>query len=256
MKHKLNWKRDPHLARFPKSEFLLESLPASVDLRPVMPPVVDQLDIGSCTGNAWAYLLGCLAIKGLQMKIVDVEQFNGQFVPLSRLFIYYNERMLQGTVNEDSGATLTNGMQAVSMWGICPESVWTYSDANEYVRPVASAYVQAMHHRVPHGTTIDNSNINNLKACLAAGYPVVGGIAVYQSFMNTGSDGMVPMPDVDNEQLEGGHALCFCGYDDEKQVFTLINSWNTSWGDNGFGYIPYSYLSNTDLASDFWTLRI
>jgi C1A family cysteine protease len=54
----------------------------------------------------------------------------------------------------------------------------------------------------------------------------------------------------------GGHAVMAVGYDDEKKHFIIQNSWGTEWGDKGFFYMPYDYAANSDLAADFWTIRI
>ncbi len=65
----------------------------------------------------------------------------------------------------------------------------------------------------------------------------------------------MPLPQP-QEAMLGGHAIAIVGYDDSKQMFTFQNSWGSSWGDKGFGYLPYSYLTNPQLSSDFWTVRM
>ena len=96
-----------------------------------------------------------------------------------------------------------------------------------------------------------------MKSCLASGFPFVFGVAAYDSFISeeVTKTGVVPMPDVEYESFVGGHALMAIGYDDARKWFIFRNSYGTDWGDNGYGYIPYDYLSNPDLSADFWTIR-
>jgi C1A family cysteine protease len=257
MTHKYNWRSDPFIHRFRNfhSVYPQDSLPAKVDLRSQMPPIVDQLDIGSCTANAWAYLLGYIAKLASQKKVSEPEEFNSVFAPLSRLFIYWNERVIQGTTDQDSGASLTEGMQAVQTWGVCKEVMWPYSERNEFKRPSTVAFAAGLQHKVPEGMQIAQY-LNAMKSALQAGFPFVFGMSVYESFEAVDSSGFVSMPDVIHEQLMGGHALCCCGYDDEKQVFIVANSWSAAFGDKGYCYLPYAYLTDQQLSSDFWTVRI
>lgn len=229
---------------------------SGVDLRPIMPPVVNQGAIGSCTANAWAYMLGSLAIKGDQTHHKNSLSLRGGFMPLSRLFIYYNERTIMGTESTDSGATLTAGMQAVQAWGVCSEQLWPYWESMEFTKPYSWTYHFAKDHRVPTGTQLDNSHLPTLKGFLDQGYPFVFGVTIYDSFRHVNSSGLVLMPKPQSEKALGGHALCCAGYDDSKQAFIVANSWGTDFGDKGYCYIPYEYLTNTELAWDFWTLRV
>ena len=95
-----------------------------------------------------------------------------------------------------------------------------------------------------------------LKGCLAAGYPFVFGFTVLSSFetQEVADTGVMPMPADGDKQL-GGHAVCCVGYDDDKQCFVVRNSWGSSWGDGGYFYMPYKYMTDSGLASDFWTIR-
>ena len=88
------------------------------------------------------------------------------------------------------------------------------------------------------------------------GYPFVFGFTVLSSFetQEVADTGVMPMPADGDKQL-GGHAVCCVGYDDDKQCFVVRNSWGSSWGDGGYFYMPYKYMTDSGLASDFWTIR-
>lgn len=225
----------------------LAALPASVDLRPNCPrEVYDQGQLGSCTANAIA---GALEFE--QMK-----QGLKAFTP-SRLFIYYNERVTEGTVNSDSGAQIRDGIKSVGGIGACPETDWIYNITKFAEKPPQMpAYKDAplgkalLYHRVPQV-------LNQMKGCLASGYPFVFGFSVYESFEGdqVAQTGVVPMP-AQGEKVLGGHAVAAVGYDDKTQRFIARNSWGPIWGMNGYFTIPYAYLTDSNLADDFWTIRL
>jgi C1A family cysteine protease len=225
---------------------VVAALPSKVDLRSKCPPVVDQGNLGSCTANA----IGNAHRFG-QMK-------QGQpnpFLP-SRLFIYYNERAVEGTVNSDSGAMIRDGIKTIANQGACPEKLWPYNISKFTKKPSSTCYKEALKHQAISYQRLVQSP-SQMKGCLASGYPFVFGITVYESFESpaVAKTGTVPMPG-SGEKVLGGHAILAVGYDDAKQRFIVMNSWGTGWGDKGYFTIPYGYLADTDLAADFWTVRL
>jgi C1A family cysteine protease len=224
---------------------VLAQLPPSADLRPQCPPVFDQGQLGSCTGNAIA---GAIEFELLKQQLSD-------FVP-SRLFIYYNERVIEGTVNSDSGAQIRDGIKSVAQQGVCPETDWPYDIAKFDQQPSASAYQDALMDRaVSYQLVVQN--LNQMKGCLASGYPFVLGFTVYESFESpdVAKTGHAPMPGAGEQQI-GGHAVLAVGYDDSQQWFIVRNSWGAGWGMSGYFTLPYTYLTQSSLAADFWTIRL
>jgi C1A family cysteine protease len=221
----------------------LAALPAQVDLRDQCPAVYDQGQLGSCTANA---IGGAFEFDLLRQKAPD-------FVP-SRLFVYYNERVQENTVGSDAGAQIRDGIKSVAKLGVCAESEWPYDIGQFTVKPSAQCYTDALTHRVTSYQRVAQLP-NQLKGCLAHGNPFVFGITVYESFESeqVAKTGEVPMPGA-GEQVLGGHAILAVGYDDSTQRFTVRNSWGTGWGIGGYFTIPYAYLIDRSLASDFWTL--
>jgi C1A family cysteine protease len=219
-------------------------IPPSVDLRPGCPPVYDQGQLGSCTANAIA---GALEFDGLRQKLPNVS------TP-SRLFIYWNERSIEGTTASDSGAQIRDGIKSVAQWGDCPETEWPYDVSQFAVQPPQPCYDDAAKHLAVVYQSVAQ-DLGDLKGCLAAGFPFVFGFTVYQSFESAtvAQTGLVPMPGW-FERPVGGHAVIAVGYDDSTQRFTLRNSWGPGWGDQGYFYFPYAYATG-QLASDFWTIR-
>lgn len=224
----------------------LQSLPAQVDLRPGCPPVYDQGDLGSCTANAIAGGLEFLQIK---------EQLSPVFTP-SRLFIYYNERAIEGTVDSDSGASLRDGIKGVASQGAPPESDWPYDVSLFAEQPPESAYQAAVSYKALLYFSL-LQQLNQLRACLASGYPFAFGFTVYESFEgpDVRQTGVVSMPTY-AEAVVGGHAVLAVGYDDASSRFLVRNSWGPDWGQGGYFTMPYAYLTEPSLANSFWTLRV
>src|SRR5579871_1212848 len=224
----------------------LATLPPSADLRPNCPPVYDQGQLGSCTANAIA-----AAIQFDEMK----QNFPKVFVP-SRLFIYYNERAIEGTIASDAGAQIRDGIKSVSKQGAPPESDWPYDIAKFTQKPPAAAYQDALKNRaVSYQRLVQN--LVQMRGCLASGFPFVFGFSVYESFesQQVAQTGVVPMPGP-GEQHIGGHAVMAVGYDDHEARLVVRNSWGPGWGMAGYFTMPYAYVTQTTLASDFWTIRI
>jgi C1A family cysteine protease len=223
---------------------VLAALPTSADLRPNCPPVYDQGQLGSCTANA----------IGAAVEF-DLMKQNEDFMP-SRLFIYYNERVIEGTVDSDSGAQIRDGIKSVASQGDCPEKEWPYDTSKFTNKPPQSCFDDAVQHKaVQYQRTI--RDLNQMKGCLASGYPFVFGFTVYESFesQEVAKSGHASMPSP-GEQAVGGHAVVAVGYDDSQGWFIVRNSWGTSWGMEGYFTLPYAYLLNENLSDDFWTIRV
>ena len=220
-----------------------KKLPARIDLRALCPPVEDQGQLGSCTANA---LVGALEFLELKEK--------QPLVDLSRLFVYYNERVIEHSVGEDSGAMLRDGIKTLAKQGVCAETIWPYLIKRFKKKPTPTCYTQALKHTITSYQRL--STTDDMRSCLAAGYPFVFGFTVYESFesQTVANTGVVNLPSR-RERVVGGHAVCAVGYDDAKQRFIARNSWGTGWGQKGYFTIPYAYLADRNLSDDFWTVR-
>jgi hypothetical protein len=222
-------------------------LPASVDMRSTWETIMDQGTLGSCVANSVSYQLRHVAKK---MGFATVEYD-------SRLFIYYNGRMLAGyPINQDTGLTIRNGFQAVAAYGSLPESEYPYVISKFAVKPLQGIYDRARPMKAIQYFSV-TGNVNELKKCLKDGYVISFGMTLFSSFMSytVARTGRVPVPNESSEQRSGGHAMTIIGYNDADATFIVANSWGRAWGDKGFCFIPYGYMLNRDLTGDFWTLR-
>ncbi|MDR3584600.1 MAG: C1 family peptidase [Desulfosporosinus sp.] len=221
----------------------LKVIPAALDLRNGCSPVVDQGELGSCTANA----LGSGLREFLEIKSKQT------FVTLSRLYLYYHERLLEGTVNEDSGAEIRDGMKVLNQLGICPEALEPYDISKFTNAPSQAAELSASKYKINSYQRLNN--VSDVQRSLAGLSPVVFGMTVYESFESdsVAKTGIVPTPKK-HEQVLGGHAMLIVGYKKIGQTlyFIVRNSWGTAWGDKGYCYIPSSFITK-GIIFDLWT---
>jgi len=178
-------------------------LPPSADLRAGMPPVYDQGQLGSCTGNATA--------AAMQFNRIKQDVAGAKLVP-SRLFIYYGEREIERTVDQDAGAQIRDGIKTLAKHGACFESgdaSWPYDIAKFAEKPPQACFDAAKLDKAVQYQRVNNADINQIKACLADGYPIVFGFTVYPSFESedVAKHGFVPMPGKHESVLGGQIAM-------------------------------------------------
>jgi C1A family cysteine protease len=208
--------------------------PVEVDLRSKDGPIFDQGTESSCTSNAGTEIYEFL----LKQKGIS---FHG-----SRNFLYYAERLIDGDTYKDAGSSLQTIADALVKYGICEEELWPYKNATLYRDPNLECWKSALDHRITGSFRL--RTIEDMKNCLIKGNPFMFGAMIYESFQST-IDGYIPMPKP-NEKLLGGHALVIMGYIEDKKMFIGRNSWSSLWGDNGYFYLPYEYMMNSDLCSE------
>lgn len=245
MKRNYGWKPDLpdhrdlcYALQAPKIE-----LPTYVDLRPSCSAVEDQGNLGSCTAQA---LVGNLELLEFKANI--------KFEDLSRLFVYYNERVIEKSTSQDSGAYLRTGIKTLISQGVCSEKSWPYNIKKFTKKPTTKCYSEAKMHTIKKYMRINS--LQEMLQCLAEGFPFVFGFSVYDYFESDtmAVTGVLKMPK-SNESLLGGHAVCAVGYNQKKKMLLIRNSWGINWGLKGYFWMPYEYVTNRDLSDDFWTIR-
>lgn len=249
MNFKLNFRPSPHDNRDYKiGEINTSTLNSLVDLSSKCTSIKNQGSIGSCTAHACVALLEYNRRRDLNDSMDDV---------YSERFTYYTTRVdIAGwPSNEDSGAFLRDTLKSLVKYGCCLEKNCEYltnGTCNYIQKPTDNAYQEALDYQALTYLNIQtgkSDTLEKLKQLLSNGYPFVGGFICYSN-MNESKNGYIPLPKGDPI---GGHAVCFVGYDDKNQVFKFKNSWGANWGDKGYGYLPYKYLSD-GLLDDLWTI--
>ncbi|CAF2099792.1 unnamed protein product [Rotaria magnacalcarata] len=238
-----------------------DDLPSKVDLRRWMPTVKDQGDLASCTAHA---------IAGFVEYIIKKTTGAGDDVHVSRLFLYYNSRREdlehqkeeEGTKNKknnktvsDAGAPMVAAIEALKKKGFCSESDWPYDEKNVNNKPFKPCYRSAKQTEKLQALKV-NSDLNEMRSCLAQGFPIIFGLDLYESFGEAGyNGGAVPMPKL-KKPPSASHAMLAVGYSDSSQAFIVRNSFGKEWGDKGYCYIPYEYMKSETRCSFLYTLKL
>jgi C1A family cysteine protease len=229
------------------------ALPATVDLFPQVPIILDQGDMGSCTAHGCAGLFNFIQQKDITSHITDApERLGDKFDNVSEMFIYTCERNLEGTFPKDNGAQVRSGIKSLNKFGVCKWETWPYSQHTLTSQPNALAIHEAADHKISVYSRL--TSLGDMKHCLAEGYPFAFGTWLFDSFMHVDKSGMVKDP-IKGELFQGGHCMYCVGYDDLTKLFTVVNSWGPDWGNAGRCFMSYNYLANPNLTSDIWTIR-
>lgn len=220
-------------------------LPAKVDLRDSCPPVMNQGNLGSCVAHGTTSALRHVLIAA-----------GKEDTPLSRLQLYYDGRVVEGTVREDSGLEIRDAIKCAAKIGVGHESLWRYQISRFMRRPPKKVYADAPNFNAISYERVD-VDVKAIKRALASGLPVIIGVSLYDSFEgdDVSQTGVVPMPNLSREQMIGGHCMLIVGYGQRSGCFTVRNSWGADWGDGGDCYMPEKYLGSPSYGADYWIVR-
>jgi C1A family cysteine protease len=229
----------------------LMSRPSIFTLQDNMPQVWDQLDTSSCVAH------GVAAAFEYNLKIAGKTDWSP-----SRLFIYYNSRMIEGCANSDDGTQVRDAIKGLANYGVAHENDWPFNLKEINIKPTWHIYNLAKTNKIINYLSVvkyyddAQKRIDSINTTIANGEPVIFGATLYESFQSdaVANSGIVPMPKV-TESMDGGHCMLIVGYNDDEQMYTVRNSWGESWGLRGYCKIPYEYVSSPDLCSDFWIIR-
>lgn len=250
-----------------KLKLSASEMPKKADNREWCSPIEDQGQIGSCTANA-----------GVGMYEYMERKAFGKHIDGSRLFLYKATRLLMGEEGKgDSGAYIRTTLGAIRLFGIPNEEFWPYTDhptnfdlmPESWLWAFGQTFQSIKHFRLDYSAD-GNENVQRMKENVAKGYALDFGFFVFSSCTDAATNGGIfPYPSI-NESIVGGHSVLIVGYDDDKVstnprdgnaktgCFLIRNSWGESWGDHGYGWMPYAYFMsgpNGDvLADDVWTI--
>lgn len=256
---KYGWKKDkyaehdlatrPELSTFKKFTYhpMLDCV-NEIDLSKYILHVKDQGKLGACVAHGITSAYEFCMVKQENLDVL-----------MSRLFLYYLAREVEGTIDSDSGAEIHDGIKVTCDQGLCVESLWPYDISKFTDKPDDKCYDDLKLHKSVKAERVQQT-LNDMKQCLLDGFPIVIGIQVYESFESdeVAKTGIVPMPNTSTEKLLGGHCVLMFSTKliNGKLYGGILNSWGPDWGAGGKCFIPMEYLTNPDLASDFWTIKL
>jgi hypothetical protein len=270
-------KEDPRDFLFLQAPVKNKEMPNSIDLRNLQGPITDQGHLGACTGHALAglrtylerkspsFIDGKAGKENINININTCPErsiwgniknyVNSLFVSrkveqYSPLFIYYEIRRKEGTLDRDSGGTIRTGMKILNSVGACSEKIWPYKIRNFNIEPPRKAYRTARKNQVlSYYRITDENKIQHMKIALSNKLGIVGGLMIHTNFYNVSSEGFIRDLNSKDSQI-GGHAILFCGFNDLLKCFIIRNSWGTNWGKKGYAFISYDYVEKYSV--DLW----
>ncbi|MGA2504186.1 MAG: C1 family peptidase [Anaerolineales bacterium] len=240
-------KPDPRDVSFAPPPEVIAAKRDEVDLRAKCPPIYDQKRLGYCFSFA---TLSVVEFDRMAQGLPDFQS--------SALFLGYNVHVMEHTVGEDAGGSIRDSIKSLARMGDCQSAQWPYDVEKYSIKPPKRCYRSALKYKIVAYHRIGNDRINPIdlmEACLSLGKIIVFGIKVFPSFPMKTKTGAIPMPQP-GEMDEGGHAINLVGYKHSAKFGRIRNEWNTTWGDAGYGTIPYDYLEDPALSSDFWTITL
>jgi C1A family cysteine protease len=255
--HMLGWRRQhidhrdkllkDHIKRLFKKP---HKIPSATDISKLLHPVYDQGQLGSCTGNG-----GAVSIARAHSAYL----YLGEQIDYSRLWLYYQARALEGSVDYDAGAEVRDIFKAANKVGVLLEKDWPYDIETFADTPTQEQNDAALKHILLSYYAIKDGDLGSVQQCLVgsetlAPHPVCFGCPVYEAINNppyyaNRKKHIIPMPRA-NEAPEGGHCMDIIGYDNRDQTMKVRNSWGPAWGDAGEAWIPYEYFRK--LCTDLW----
>jgi C1A family cysteine protease len=214
-----------------------------LDLRKTgfLPPIYQQYDTNACTSM----------VIGAAIEYMNMKEKKPVFKP-SKLFMYWNGRVLGECTDKDDGAELRDVMKSLSKWGVAPDADFPFLLDNLMKRPPEKAYADAQREIITKYRRIA-STVKDVTAVLSQGQPIIFGAETFKNFNNeeTYKTGYFKMP---QGKHTGGHCMLIVGI--QPGYVIVRNSWGLEWGDHGYGYFPIDYMENDNLTGDFWTIDV
>jgi len=216
-------------------------MPRKTNYRANMPPVFDQGNLGTCVAASTSW-----GPKTFQ----EISQGDYPAQGLSTAYLYSLCKQLDG-IPEKPGTYPRIAMKALQKYGVVPEVLMPYhtlTDDKNLPAPPESLLEQAKQYKIKTYAEVvspieqDYSvRINILREAIAKEGPILAALLVYDSFMDVKApDYIIPYP---QGYLRGGHAVCLCDYDDDRQAFRLRNTWGKQWSDEGYAWLPYDWVT-------------
>ncbi len=205
--------------------------------------IENQSEIGLCTGVS-----STNTFENLVYRLVGDFTFQASY-----LYNYTMSRSFDSQdLSEDNGATLRTAYGNMKMGGICRDVVWPFTHANVQLYPSARAIKEAnllsnmfVYFEVSRVRRVMKYIIGDL------GFMIGIGFRVFPSFQSESvqKTGIIPMPNSSESEI-GGHSCALYGFNDELQVYYVLNSYGKDWGNGGTGTIPYAYIESQDLTNE------
>jgi hypothetical protein len=207
------------------------------------PEIADQGNIESCVPTCISTVYYYLTMK----------QSNYLNFRISRLYLYYQFRKLYDDVKLDEGSTIRDCINILHKDGIVPEFLYPYIETKVFNNP--SEFLEK-YSRFCKCLGFENISRKVIRQNLLLDNPVLCGIKLFESIYKdeVKNTGIINYSE-EYDKILGGHCIILVGFDNNKKYYKFINSWGPTWGDKGFGYLPYEYIKNIRLSNEFYIIK-
>lgn len=211
---------------------------SNIDLRTTLPAVRDQGPRGTC----------------LAFAVTSAHEFeriteHGASQHLSEEVLFWGARQYRKLEpNDIGGINVDSAAKALGDWGQPEGHLWPYDETRDHTAcdygPPDEAVNPANCFRASLMTV--PPTVAEVLNHLRDGHAVVLAVRMSNSFFYT-ADGWIDVPSP-SESIQHNHAILLAGFVEDISVagggyFIFRNSWGAAWGDGGYGYLPFEYVS-------------
>jgi len=209
--------------------------PQSVDLREAWWTVGDQGKTGSCVG--WASADGLL--RWHMVKAGRISQSEG----LSVRFVWMSAKesdefsSYPSTFIENDGTSLKAALDIMRKFGMVTDALLPFTQGMRFQGGANVFYAQAAKLKLGSYFSLGRDQ-DAWRSWLATAGPILTRLNVDDTWQAASATHGI-LDTYKAETVRGGHAVCIVGYTPER--FIIRNSWNTTWGDQGFAHASLGY---------------
>ena len=205
------------------------------------PPPRSQGKQPSCTG--WAVGFGFMSFY---QAAKNNWTFNSDDYIFSPSYIYQSIKECDDC---SCGSRIDYALDFLKNYGNVPLTYFPYKQ-NSCSKPSTNLQNVAKEYKISDWFRIEDiKNLTEIKRYLSNNMPIIVSVKVDKAFENFYYKSDNDTYEWSNSSDYDFHAMLVVGYDDNRNAMRLLNSWGTSWGTDGYGWVDYkSFRAMIDQA--------
>ncbi len=217
------------------------NVPSSYDFTSKFPPIGNQGNFGTCV--AWSCAYNAYSTqKGIlnNLNVSHMTNVSNQYSPKD-LYLNIDDSKKSGC----EGTWFTSALDVIQTRGVASLLNVPYQ-----MNGCSKSYSQGAWNSFAANNKIKSyrkikGDITTIKQCLSNNIPVIFGAQVPNNFVQWNAGKIINSNTLNYSFGQpSGHAMTLSGYDDSKNAFKIVNSWGSSWADNGTAWVDYNFFLN------------